>query len=79
MPPSKAKPGQKAPAGNRMYILYDGRACGGQGTDDATVLVACSSDREARGYKGDYGQMACYSYAVNGQELSDERWEWDHE
>ncbi len=63
---------------SRTYILYDGRACGAAGTEDASVLVACDSNREAKSYKGDYGQMACYSYAVNGDQLSDERWGWDY-
>lgn len=31
---------------NRMFILYDARACGGGGSDDATVLVSCHSDKE---------------------------------
>lgn len=67
----------------REYILYDARACGGAGTDDATVLVACNSNKEAESYKGDYGAMACYSYAVekgaDGKRmLVDEQWEWDY-
>lgn len=63
----------------RRYLLYDGRACGQQDTDFATVLVACESDKEARSYKGEYGDMACYSYEIteNG-DLVDEQWEWDY-
>lgn len=62
---------------SRNWILYDGRACCSQGTEDASVLVACSSNGEAKSYKGDYGAMACYSYKVNRNTLIDERWEWD--
>lgn len=61
----------------RTWILYDGRACGGQGTEDASVLVCCGSNQEAKSYRGEYGDMACYSYAEKGTELTDERWEWD--
>lgn len=62
----------------RKYILFDGRACGGVGTDDATVLVFCDTAEEAHSYKDDFGDAACYSYAVkDGNILYDERWEWD--
>ena len=62
----------------RMYILYDGRACGAAGTEDASVLVACGSNKEAHYHRGEYGEMACYSFAVAGDKLVDERWEWDY-
>jgi hypothetical protein len=62
----------------RLYILYDSRACGAQGTEDASVLVACEDNKEARTYCGDYGAMACYSYAYDSDgSLIDERYEWD--
>ena len=63
----------------QTFILYDGRACDCAGTGSAQVLVACDSDEEARGYRGDFGAMACYSYVVgdDGVELLAERWEWD--
>ena len=61
----------------RLYILYDGRACGNCSTDDAVVLVSCSSDEEARSYDGDFGDMACYAYTVRGEALCNERWVWD--
>lgn len=64
---------------DRKYILYDARACGDAGTDDASVLVACGSNKEAKSYRGDFGAMACYSYATDGGELTDERWEWDYD
>lgn len=67
---------------SRMFILYDGRACGGRGTDDASVLVACDTEEEAKGYFGKYGDMACYSYAKSYKKskrlLIGERWEWDY-
>jgi len=67
--------------GKRVYILYDGRACGGKGTDEAQVLVACGSAKEAASYKGQFGQMACYSYKrmFKPARLEDEKWEWDYQ
>jgi len=61
----------------RMWLLYDGRACGGVGTDRAICLVACISNRQAKRYRTWYGSCACYSYAEDGENLTDERWEWD--
>lgn len=70
----------------RVYLLFDGRACGDCGQDgppdESVCLVACESDREARSYAGDFGDMACFSYAERRRgrrnaELVDERWEWD--
>lgn len=61
----------------RTYILYDSRACGGE-TDEASVLVCCESNKEAKSYKGDYGAMACFSYRRAGQNLVDERFEWNY-
>ena len=63
---------------NRKYILYDSRACGAVGTDDAAVIVFCDSNKEAKSYKGQYGAMACYSYRENENMLDDEKWEWDY-
>lgn len=63
---------------SRLWILYDGRACASAGTDDASVLVACDSEEEAEGFKADYGQSACYSYAITDNEITDEKWEWDY-
>lgn len=62
----------------RLWILYDSRACGDSGTDDASVLVSCQSNKEAKSYKGDFGSMACYSYEIKGKNLVDEQWEWDY-
>ena len=59
----------------RTYILYDARAIA-EGTDNASVLVACESNREAKSYRGMFGAMACYSYADADGILSDERCEW---
>ena len=61
----------------RVWILYDDRAADGMGTDDASVLVCCSSPAEAQSYKGDFGGMACYSHRDNNGELTDERYEWN--
>lgn len=68
---------------SRTFILYDSRAAvEGMDTDEASVLVCCESDEEARDYAGDYGGMACWSYAREKQpddttHLVDERWEWN--
>jgi hypothetical protein len=47
----------------RMWILYDERARGGC-TDDAAVLVACDSKREARRFVRDWPRCAVYRYDV---------------
>lgn len=59
----------------RTYVLYDSRAADGLGTDEATVLVVCESDQRAKSHKGGFGGMACYSYADDGKQLTDERHE----
>lgn len=67
----------------KIYCVYDGRACGGAGTDDALVMVCCNSLKEAQSYKGEYGTMtAVYSYDEsiqnNGKRLLiNEKWEED--
>jgi len=62
---------------SRTYILYDDRAADGAGTENASVLVACESNREAKSYRGDFGGMACYSYEEKDGELVDEQFEWN--
>ena len=63
----------------KLYIVYDGRACGDQGTDDAMVMVSCDSLEEARSYNGDYGQVAIYSYDIYARnQLKNERWVEDY-
>jgi len=62
---------------DRTYILYDSRAADGTGTEDASVLEVCNDDKEACEAKGDYGGMACYSYYKEGNNLVDERFEWN--
>ncbi|MCI0537689.1 MAG: hypothetical protein L0Z50_20945 [Verrucomicrobiales bacterium] len=63
---------------SRKYVIYDARACGGQGTDQARLCDVADSNTEARRcHQGIYGAVACYSYRVNGKKLVDERWEWD--
>ena len=62
---------------SRTYILYDDRAADGCGTGDASVLVVCESEKEAHTYEGEFGGMACYSYAEEGKNLVDERFEWN--
>ena len=62
---------------SRKYLLLDDRASDVTGTDGANILVTCESNEEAKGYKGDFGAMSCYSYAVKNGELVDERFEWN--
>ena len=65
---------------SRIYILYDERACGNRGTEEAAVLVACDFVAEAQKYRGTFGNMACYSYKRPKEKeklLLDQRWEWD--
>lgn len=63
----------------RRFILFDGRACNGVGTDDATVLMSCNSEAEAHREKTEFGDAsACYSYKEEGNKLTDEKWEWDY-
>jgi len=72
-------------AQEREYILFDARACGqpigGAWLTRAIVLDTCDSLAEAKKLKGDFGQMACWSY-IKGIEdpHSDhgERWEFDY-
>lgn len=53
------------------FVVYDGRACGGRGTDRAQVMVACETLEEARSFNGDFGEVAIYSYEDDG---SNEKW-----
>lgn len=67
---------------SRVYIIYDGRACGNQGTNNASILFAVGHDRkEATDYMETdiYGQCALYSYRYGGHgtSLTDEQWEGD--
>ena len=59
----------------KLFLVYDARACGNQGTQDAQVMVSCNSLKEARSYRGDFGTMAAiYSYDTNDKELINEQW-----
>jgi hypothetical protein len=67
---------------DRIYLLFDARACGGVGTDRAVCVYIAESEQEARSRQDDFGAVACYSYAqMKGDEkthLKDEQWEWDY-
>ena len=67
-------------ARDKHWILYDGRACGGPGSDSdaALVLVSCEDDDEARSYAGTYGHMACYAY-TEGEDFEAWLWDWTDE
>ena len=67
----------KKPKDERIYLLYDGRACGGVGTDDAICVEACGEQDACFESAPHYDDCACYSFHAEGRELSDERWEWD--
>lgn len=63
----------------RVYVVYDGRAKGGAGTDAATVLGTYDSLAHVQ---SEAKTGACYSYApeANGEgktTLLDETWEFD--
>lgn len=64
----------------RNFILYDGRAAHGMGTDDALVLDICDTLVEARheAKAGRWGEVACYSYDLDGNKLVDEKFEFNH-
>ena len=64
----------------KSFILYDGRAAHGMGTEDASVLDVCDTLSEARrrAMTGMWGAVACYSYTLSGKELTDESFEFDH-
>ena len=71
----------------REFILFDGRATGGQGTEDALALLSCQTRQEAWREASMYSECACYSYEIGVvafvhdsqvAELTDERWEFDH-
>jgi len=61
----------------RVFVLFDGRAAGGMGTSDASVICVEENDKDAREVAKEYGQVACYSYRREGKNLVDEQWEWD--
>ena len=64
-------------------MLFDDRAADGQGTENASVLVACEDEADALSFRGDFGGMACYSYKLEADpdgsnaKLVDERFEWN--
>ncbi len=64
----------------RQFILYDGRASHGMGTEDSIVLCTCETLKEAKydARIGEWGVVACYSYAFSGKELTDEKFEFNH-
>ena len=61
---------------SRVYILYDSRAAGGVGTEEASEITFCNNEEEAKSCRGQFRGMSCYSYLDNDQ-LTDQRWEWD--
>lgn len=59
----------------KKYILYDARAMGSQGTDDATVLCCADTVAEYKRDARDFGyELAIYQYDVRGKELVNEEW-----
>jgi len=51
----------------KVFILYDGRAH--FDVDSAAIMVTADSEKEARSYKGDYGDDCLwYEYEMKGHE-----------
>jgi hypothetical protein len=51
----------------KVWIVYDGRASGGD-TEDAAVLVSCQSLREARQYvREDFTNGCIFEYDLVGE------------
>lgn len=73
----KARPPGPVYDRGRLWVLYDGRSRGGVGCEDATVLVSASSEKEARKDARMFPDSACYSHLIEGDQLIDDRWEWD--
>jgi hypothetical protein len=59
-----------------MFIVYDERALS-MSTDDAQVMVACGSKKEAKEYRDSFPGCPVYSYetAEDGKTLINERYE----
>lgn len=72
------KPFQKEKFIRKQWILYDGRACGGVGSDDAMVLCCASSLKEAKEDSKMFGDGAIYVcdiYRYNGKDYGEnEEW-----
>ena len=69
--PSQAGPAPKL----KMWILYDGRAAGGVGTDHAAVLCCADSLIEAlHDKRQSFPDAEIYEYDVRGDQLLNERW-----
>jgi hypothetical protein len=63
----------------RVWIVYDGRACAGQGTESALVMSTASSLREARKDCRMFGfTCAIYSGTVKNGVMDDETWVEDY-
>jgi len=65
----------------KLYILFDSRAWGSGGTDDAAVLCTAQSEAEALRDAKMFGASACYAYDKAGSKkkptLKNETWMWD--
>jgi hypothetical protein len=63
----------------QVFILFDARAAGGVGTDNASVacVCVCDTESEARDDAKHRGSVACYQYDQKGKNLVNERWLWD--
>ena len=67
----------------KLWVIYDGRACGGDIPEEACIFIACDSNEEARSCVENYGDCACYSYKLGPKDtegrttLIDPEWEWD--
>lgn len=60
----------------RRYLVYDGRASGGNTDDAAVLLVEDSLEAATRETRKCFGEGAIYSYAADAKgDLTDERFE----
>ena len=60
-------------ASEKVWIIYDSRAAGGD-TDEAAIYETCESLEEARGSLNDWPDGVVYQYdIVNGEAINKQR------
>ena len=61
----------------KVFIVYDGRACGGKDPSECTVMTVCNTLAEAKNEAVEYGETAIFSYDDDNGTLINEKWECD--